>query len=107
MVTALPYECTAEEYGIYAKAARLCAENGVPFLNYFDPATAAEAGFDWASQMAEHAHVNYKGAEAISAHIAAWLAERYALPDHRADPAYADWQRSRSEERRVGKECGS
>lgn len=94
VVTALPYECTAEEYGIYAKAARLCAENGVPFLNYFDPATAAEAGFDWASQMAEHAHVNYKGAEAISAHIAAWLAERYALPDHRADPAYADWQRS-------------
>lgn len=92
VVAALPYECTAEEYGIYARAARLCAENGVPFLNYFDPATAAEAGFDWADHMAEHAHVNYRGAEAISAHIAAWLAGRYALPDHRADPAYADWQ---------------
>lgn len=91
VVTALPYECTAEEYGIYAKTARLCAEHGVPFLNYFDPDTAAEAGFDWADQMAEHAHVNYKGAEVISAHIADWLAARYALPDHRQDPAYDSW----------------
>lgn len=98
VVTALPYECTAEEYGIYAKTARLCAENGVPFLNYFDPATAAEAGFDWADDMAEHAHVNYKGAEKISAHLADWLAARYDLPDHRGDTAYAAWQQAAAAE---------
>lgn len=91
VVVALPYECTADEYGIYAKTARLCAENGVPFLNYFDPATAAEAGFSWADDMAEHAHVNYKGAKKLSAHLADWLAARYALPDHRQDEAYAAW----------------
>lgn len=91
VVAALPYECTVDEYGIYAKTARLCAENGVPFLNYFDPATAAEAGFNWADDMAEHAHVNYKGAKKISAHIADWLAARYDLPDHRQEEAYAAW----------------
>lgn len=92
VVTALPYECTADEYGIYAKIARLCAENEVPFLNYFDPDTAAQAGFDWTQHMAEHAHVNYRGAEALSAHMAAYLDARYDLPDHRQDPTFAGWQ---------------
>ena len=96
----LPYIATETEYGIYARARRICEENGVPYLSYLLDETAAQAGFDYRTDMAEHAHVNYKGAAKLSAHLGAWLAQQYDLPDHRQDAAYARWSELAETERR-------
>lgn len=90
----LPYVASAEEFGIYQQAYDYCKANGVPVVDYFDADTASQAGFDWSSDMAEHAHVNYKGAEKISAHLGSWLRQNFDLPDHRTDSRYEMWQES-------------
>ncbi len=91
VLLSLPYVASPEEFGIYQQAYDYCRENNVPVVDYFNQATADEAGFDWNTDMAEHAHVNYLGAEKISAHLGSWLAQNFDLPDHRADPDYAAW----------------
>ena len=39
-------------------------------------------------------HLNYYGAVKATAHLGTWLAENRALPDHRADPTYSDWDQA-------------
>ena len=85
-----PYEASAAEYGVFRRAKRICAENGVPVLDYNTPG-ARDIGFDYARDLADHAHVNAAGAQKISADVAAYLAEHYSLPDKRGDAAYAAW----------------
>lgn len=92
VLVSLPYVASPEEFGIYQQAYDYCRANGVPVVDYFDADTAAQAGFDWNTDMAEHAHVNYKGAKKISAHLGSWLAQNFDLPDHRADADYSAWE---------------
>lgn len=87
-----PYIAEDVEYDIFAWTRQYCEENGVPFIDYLLEDTAAEAGFDYAADMAEHAHVNYKGAAKLTAHLGKFLHENYELPDHRGDAAYAQWK---------------
>ncbi len=65
-----------------------------------------EAGFDFKNFGAEWeafgldvnrdywdpAHFNIYGAEKVTACVAPWLQETYALPDHREEKKYRDWQ---------------
>lgn len=92
VLVSLPYVATEEELGIYARAKEICMQNNVSFVDYYDPATLAECGFDWNTDMAEHAHVNFRGAHKITRHLGDWLKDHFDLPDHRGDPAYAQWQ---------------
>ena len=96
----LPYVAQPQEFEIYQQAYELCRENGVAVLDYFDPATAAQAGFDWETDLAEHAHVNHRGAAKLTKHLGRWLAEQFQLPDHRGDPAYAQWEKDAAIETR-------
>lgn len=95
-----PYMAEDLEYDIFAWARLHCAERGVPFIDYILEDTAAEAGFDYTTDMAEHAHVNYKGAAKLTEHLGGWLAEHYDLPDHRGDPAYSQWEADAAFEQR-------
>lgn len=88
----IPYIMNETEYAIYARAARICRENGVAVVDYTDPALAAEIGFDYSTDMAEHAHVNYRGAKKITSHMGSYLKENYSLPDQRQQPEFARWQ---------------
>ena len=85
-----PYETSGAEYGVFRRAARICAENGVPVLDYNTPG-GRDIGFDYATDLADHAHVNTAGAQKISTDLAAYLAEHYGMPDKRGDAAYAAW----------------
>lgn len=57
-----PYETSGAEYGVFRRAARICAENGVPVLDYNTPG-GRDIGFDYATDLADHAHVNTAGAQ--------------------------------------------
>lgn len=95
-----PYIAKDLEYDIFAWTRQYCEENGVPFIDYLLEDTAAEAGFDYGTDMAEHAHVNYKGAAKLTAHLGKFLHDNYDLPDHRGDDAYAQWQADTAVEKR-------
>ena len=88
--------CVTEGYG---RAARICAENGVPVLDYNTPG-GRDIGFDYATDLADHAHVNTAGAQKISTDLAAYLAEHYGMPDKRGDAAYAAWDEAARMEHR-------
>ena len=36
-------------------------------------------------------HLNYYGAQKITAHLGKYIKEHYDIPDRRLDPAYAKW----------------
>lgn len=95
-----PYIAEDLEYDIFAWTRQYCEENGVPFIDYLLEDTAAQAGFDYSTDMAEHAHVNYKGAAKLTAHLGKFLHEHYDLPDHREEAAYAQWQADTAVEKR-------
>lgn len=94
-----PYETSGAEYGVFRRAARICAENGVPVLDYNTPG-GRDIGFDYATDLADHAHVNTAGAQKISTDLAAYLAEHYGMPDKRGDAAYAAWDEAARMEHR-------
>ena len=94
-----PYETSGAEYGVFRRAARICAENGVPVLDYNAPG-GRDIGFDYATDLADHAHVNTAGAQKISTDLAAYLAEHYGMPDKRGDAAYAAWDEAARMEHR-------
>ena len=94
-----PYETSEAEYGVFRRAARICAENGVPVLDYNTPG-GRDIGFDYATDLADHAHVNTAGAQKISTDLAAYLAEHYGMPDKRGDAAYAAWDEAARMEHR-------
>ena len=54
-------------------------KNGVPVLDYNTPG-GRDIGFDYATDLADHAHVNTAGAQKSSTDLAAYLAEHYGMP---------------------------
>lgn len=92
VVATAPYVIEQDsEYGVLRRIADICAENGVACLDY-NLAPGAEAGIDFATDLAEHAHVNLYGAQKLSAHIGAYLDDRFDLPDRRGQAPYAHWE---------------
>ena len=87
ILTTLPY--SASENGVMVANAieDLAAELNLPYLNLL-ACDLVDYRCDFADR---DAHLNVAGACKVSAYLADCLAESCALPDHRADPAYADW----------------
>ena len=93
VVTVTPYILASDaEYDLYRQVGDWCAANGAAFLNYLEGEDAARLGFDYGTDLADHGHVNWRGAAKITADLGAFLAEHYDLPDHRNDPAYRQWE---------------
>jgi hypothetical protein len=66
----------------------LAEQWGVPFLDL--NAELADV-LDWSTDTPDGgSHLNYSGAEKVTAYLCQYL-RTYALPDHRADPAYDVW----------------
>jgi hypothetical protein len=53
----------------------------------------AVPGLDWSKDFYDRGHLSYTGSAKASATIADFLARTYHLASHRADPAYAFWNR--------------
>lgn len=53
-----------------------------------------EIGIDWEADSRDGGdHLNLSGAEKASTYFGIWLKEQYALPDHREDSDYENWNR--------------
>ncbi len=63
---------------------------GFDFKNFC--AEWEEFGLDVDRDYWDPAHFNIYGAEKVTAYAAPWLAETYALPDHRGEKDYQDWE---------------
>lgn len=61
----------------------------VPYVNMLH--LTDEFGFDYGTDLADLYHANRQGMEKITGWLGAYLTEHYALPDHRGEDAYADW----------------
>jgi len=103
LVALVPYEVSAQDLANFAYLKDLCARYGVPVLDYTTPA-GRDIGFDWGSDLADHAHVNVDGAAKITADLGAYLAQQLELPDHRGDAAYAGWEEAARIENRDAKD---
>lgn len=90
---------TQEDMDRMAYLRAYCAAQEVPVVDMAQRAGCDAAGMDFAVDMADYAHVNYKGAQKVTDWLAAYLWENYQLPDHRADAAYAMWADSVAAER--------
>ncbi len=62
---------------------------GVPFVNMMHH--TEEMGFDYAQDMADVFHANWRGMEKITAWLGDYLADHYPLPDRRGESAYQSW----------------
>lgn len=83
---------TPDDLARVAYLRQLCAAQDVPVLDFTDPDNFAAAGLDCTADMGDPIHLNYRGAAKLTAWLGDWLAATFALPDHRADAAYAAWQ---------------
>jgi hypothetical protein len=89
VLIAAPHVLSSYEQEYFNSVARIAKDNSVPFINYnmlYD-----ELGLDFDTDFKDSLHLNYRGAEKLSRHIAAFLAGEYGLPDRRNDPAWVDW----------------
>ncbi len=77
ILTKTPYIMEAQDRGYLDEIAEICTENDVPFLNYLTEDLIEQINFDYNTDMAEHAHVNYLGASKISAHMGEYLQDNY------------------------------
>lgn len=69
--------------------ADLCAERNVPYLNF--NTFYGETGIDFATDFRDSGHLNNNGSAKLMTWLERWLTEHYTFPDHRGDPAYAEW----------------
>ncbi|MCH5317928.1 MAG: hypothetical protein J1E05_08125 [Eubacterium sp.] len=81
------------KYWSYAKhngIQQLADTYGIP---YIDLNTVNDVvGIDWQSDTIDMGdHLNYSGAKKASKYLGDYLAENFALPDHRGDVEYLDW----------------
>lgn len=79
---------TTDEADVYASFSE---EKGVPFCDFNSKERVEEIGLDPKTDYVDQLHLNSYGGAKVSAFIARWLDEQFDLPDHRGDPAYAQW----------------
>ncbi len=82
------YEHYVARQAINNTLEKYCARNDIPFFFY---QRTGEAGIDFATDFADHSHMNAYGAEKVTMHLGNYIAEQYKLPDHRGDAAYRSW----------------
>ena len=85
-----PTVTRADEQPFYNRVQQIADECGIPYhnMNLMDGETGVTPGDVWT----DDAHLNTEGAWKVSEWLGAYLADRYGLPDHRGDPAFAGWE---------------
>ena len=78
-------------YAIHNALQRDTERLGIPFVDLNLRLDEVGIVFDTDFQDEEGDHLNIAGANKMSAYLGHLLAEEYGLPDHRDDPAFAQW----------------
>ncbi len=100
IVAKTPYIALDEDGGYMARIEQICDENDVEFVNYMSEQLLLETGFDYASDMAEHAHINYKGAQKLTQHMGALIAQNYLQQPVYDESTAERWQADAQKEMR-------
>ena len=70
--------------------AAFAEENGVPYLDF--NMADSNPGIDWTTDSADGGtHLNWLGAEKVTAALGDYLLDHYDLTDHRGQPGYETW----------------
>jgi hypothetical protein len=89
ILTAIPYQVTADEQKKINRIAQIAQENSVNFIDFnhmYD-----EVGIDFSTDFKNKGHLNYSGSNKVSAWFADYLKQTYALPDRRGQSEYSSW----------------
>ncbi len=70
----------------------LADKHALPFLDFNEKSLFDEIAFDASADYLDVSHVNYYGAEKITAYLSAYLNAAFPLEDRRSTPAYSSWQ---------------
>jgi hypothetical protein len=84
------YQETIQERMQYNYLAEIIRSEGFDYLNAND--FNARMALDDETDLFNENHLNLFGAEKFTRTVAEYLKAHYALPDHRSDPAYGDWE---------------
>lgn len=87
-----PHEITAEDQAVFNTVRDIIAPYGYTFLNFNE--YVDEMGIDYATDFFNRTHLNVSGAAKYTAYLTDYLCANYDLPDHREDPAFADWDQA-------------
>ena len=87
VLTAIPYPANREETMAVNGVAVLAQELGVEYLNALDMDL-----INFRTDFFDNEHLNVSGGLKYTAYLGNWLRENTELPDHRGDPAYAQWE---------------
>ena len=66
----------------------------LPYLNFAFEPLQSELAYQPAVDSMDHTHLNYHGAVKLTSWLGQHLHDKYNLPDHRGDPAYASWEQA-------------
>lgn len=91
MIVVSPYEVTLEEQMKYNYASRIAAEYEVDFINFNFSKWYERMELDFSQDMADFAHLNFRGNAKYTHALAEEILERYSLPDRRDSDAYFSW----------------
>lgn len=77
----------------YHNGVQALADNhSLPFLDFNEKTLFDKIGFDSSNDYLDVSHVNYYGAEKITAYLADYLTASFSLKDCRGLPEYQSWQ---------------
>ena len=66
-------------------------DRGIPYIDM--NLLLEEIGINWDTDSLDHGdHLNLSGAEKVTAFLGRYLADMFALPDHRGEKAYHSWE---------------
>ena len=89
LLIGLPNPDYANDHMYYNSLWAIAEEYGITGINYNNP--ALRFGLRYSSDFADWQHLNVKGSMTFSRRLGSDLKERFALTDHRGDPAYASY----------------
>ena len=91
IVVVSPYAGINEgEQQMFNTASDIADEYDIPFINC--NLINEEIGIDYAVDVADVEHLNYKGNQKYSRFIGQYLVDKYGISDHRGDEKYSSWQ---------------
>lgn len=70
----------------------LADKHALPFLDFNEKTLFDEISFDASNDYLDVSHVNYYGAEKITAYLSGYLTASFSLEDRRDIPEYQSWQ---------------
>lgn len=84
-----PYVIEKEHQIRYNTLKEIIENNGFQYINtneYYE-----DMGIDFSTDFYDRNHVNIGGAEKYTAFLAEYISSRYALPDHRKEKSFLNW----------------